>query len=158
MGVILTMIAKICPQTAISHAHISNAVTIITTYFDQSKDNTGQIYRQWAVHGAIIRLVGRSGTWCTVLSNMVNFGKVLFFGKMEADGRARQITYGKRFLPWPNRPFRLPYEHRHGWRIWNQRYEWQDMTPLDKKLWDGDRWFDDLIAAGTLVGENWPFN
>ena len=23
---------------------------------------------------------------------MVNFGKVLFFGKMEADGRARQIT------------------------------------------------------------------
>ena len=84
---ISSVMAKICLQTAIFHSSIEDAITNMTVISDQNYVGNGRIYRQWAVHGAVIRRVGREhGARCRQDSGFMLC--VLFF----QGGRwARQI-------------------------------------------------------------------
>ena len=95
---ISTVMGKIRRTMAIFCTHISNCITTIITAHERWNVDCRRIYRQRPVHEAIIRPLRRSRTWCMVLSNMMDFVDVLFFGDLRPDDEARQF-----FRPfWPD--------------------------------------------------------
>ena len=143
------ILAKICPQTPISRTPILNAVTtnrlhsitiaawLIEYRADElSIEPSFDLY--WVPKHPLLVVEHCEFRWFLDLVKMK-----MWLMAWRAKLQWPILTIARCSLP-------TPYEHHCGWRFWNQRYEWQDITPVDQWLRAGaEIWLFDRCRDHT---------